>query len=59
MRAIIFLLIVILLVGCVTQAQVTEVYKPTCPRGMIDDSVPRCGLYVDVDDDGLCDLSEG
>lgn len=30
-----------------------------CPRGMVNDPAPgRCGLYVDANKDGYCDLSE-
>jgi polyferredoxin len=36
-----------------------SVILPSCPKGLINDSFPgRCGLYVDENQDRICDLSQ-
>jgi hypothetical protein len=38
---------------------ISLVFAQTCPFGIVNDSYPgSCGRYVDVNNDGYCDLSE-
>ena len=35
------------------------IFAVECPRGVVNDPAPGiCGLYIDANKDGYCDLSE-
>ncbi len=63
-----FLLLLLSILGCTTSTlniptvnniQSNDYNKVDCPFGEINDPYPgKCGLYVDVNNNQLCDLSE-
>lgn len=63
---IIFSLLAILIIsGCsvsgndTTTTSIVQKIEASCPRGEVNDPYPgMCGLYVDKDNDDICDLSE-
>lgn len=55
----IVLLLLILVNGCSTKADISKSIETDCPRGEVNDPYPgKCGQYIDENNNDICDNSE-
>lgn len=42
-----------------SESTLPKTFEPECPKGLVNDTYPgNCNLYVDENNNGICDLSE-